>query len=52
MSPEEAVTTLYRGLIDGWNAGDAEAMAAPVAPEGLFVLLHAVAAWSRPAAAG
>jgi len=33
----EAVTGLYAALIDGWNAGDAGAMAAPIAPDGLVV---------------
>jgi uncharacterized protein (TIGR02246 family) len=34
---QEAVTGLYRRLVDGWNAGDAEAMAGPVAPDGLMI---------------
>jgi uncharacterized protein (TIGR02246 family) len=34
---EEAVTGLYSRLIEGWNAGDAAAMAAPIAPDGLVV---------------
>lgn len=37
MSPEEAATSLYGQLIDGWNAGDGDAMAAAVAPDGLVV---------------
>jgi uncharacterized protein (TIGR02246 family) len=37
MTPEEAARDLYRRMIEGWNAGDAEAMAAPVAPDGLMI---------------
>jgi uncharacterized protein (TIGR02246 family) len=37
ISAEDAVTSLYRRLIDGWNAHDADAMAAPVAPDGLMI---------------
>src|SRR5436190_17830076 len=37
MSAEEAVAELYRRLIEGWNANDAGAMAAPVAEAGLFI---------------
>lgn len=37
MGSEEAVRSLYRRLIDGWNAHDAEAMSAPVAADGLFI---------------
>jgi uncharacterized protein (TIGR02246 family) len=37
MSEEHPVAGLYRRLIDGWNAADAEAMAAPLAPDGLVV---------------
>jgi uncharacterized protein (TIGR02246 family) len=37
MTTEEAVTGLYRQLIDGWNAADAEAMAAALAPDGLVI---------------
>jgi uncharacterized protein (TIGR02246 family) len=37
MSAEEPLRELYRRLIDGWNAGDAEAMAAPLAPDGLVI---------------
>jgi uncharacterized protein (TIGR02246 family) len=37
LSIEQAATSLYRRLIDGWNAHDAEAMAAPVAPDGLMI---------------
>jgi hypothetical protein len=34
---EEALTTLYRRLIDGWNCGDAGKMAAPIASDGLVI---------------
>lgn len=34
---EDAVVSLYGSLIDGWNAGDAEAMAAPMARDGLVI---------------
>lgn len=37
MNTEEALTTLYGRLIDGWNAGDADAMAAALAPDGLVI---------------
>jgi uncharacterized protein (TIGR02246 family) len=37
MSAEEAVRDLYRRVVEGWNAGDAEAMAAPVARDGLMI---------------
>jgi uncharacterized protein (TIGR02246 family) len=37
MSPEEAARNLYRRVIEGWNAGDAEAMAGPFAPDGLMI---------------
>jgi uncharacterized protein (TIGR02246 family) len=37
MNAEEAVSDLYRRVIDGWNAGDAEAMAAPIAADGLMI---------------
>jgi uncharacterized protein (TIGR02246 family) len=37
MDHEDALTGLYGRLIAGWNAGDAEAMAAPLAPDGLIV---------------
>jgi uncharacterized protein (TIGR02246 family) len=37
MSIEETVTGLYRQIIDGWNASDADAMAAPLAPDGLMI---------------
>jgi uncharacterized protein (TIGR02246 family) len=37
MDHDEALTGLYGRLIAGWNAGDAEAMAAPLAPDGLVV---------------
>jgi uncharacterized protein (TIGR02246 family) len=37
MNPGDAVTSLYRQLIEGWNAGDAAAMAAPIAPDGLVI---------------
>jgi uncharacterized protein (TIGR02246 family) len=34
---EEALTGLYRRLIDGWNSGEAGKMAAPVASDGIVV---------------
>ncbi len=34
---QDAVAGLYARLIDGWNAGDADAMAAPLAPDGLLI---------------
>jgi uncharacterized protein (TIGR02246 family) len=37
MDAEDAATSLYGRLIDGWNAGDAGAMAAPLADDGLVV---------------
>ena len=37
MNPEEAARDLYRRVIEGWNAGDAEAMAAPIAADGLMI---------------
>jgi uncharacterized protein (TIGR02246 family) len=37
MSPEEAARDLYRRVIEGWNAGDAEAMAEPIASDGLMI---------------
>jgi uncharacterized protein (TIGR02246 family) len=37
VNAEDAVTSLYRQLIDAWNASDAGAMAAPLAPDGLVV---------------
>jgi uncharacterized protein (TIGR02246 family) len=37
MNAEDAVTRLYHRLVDGWNARDAEAMAAALAPDGLVV---------------
>ena len=37
MTAEEAARDLYRRVVDGWNAGDAEAMAAPVARDGLMI---------------
>jgi uncharacterized protein (TIGR02246 family) len=37
MSPEDAVRDLYGQVIDGWNAGDAAAMAAPMAPDALMI---------------
>jgi uncharacterized protein (TIGR02246 family) len=37
MSPEDAVRDLYGRIIAGWNAGDARAMAAPMAPEALMI---------------
>ena len=37
MDPESAVEDLYRDLIDGWNAGDADAMGAVLTAESLVV---------------
>jgi uncharacterized protein (TIGR02246 family) len=37
MSPEDAARDLYGRVIAGWNAGDARAMAAPMAPDGLMI---------------
>jgi uncharacterized protein (TIGR02246 family) len=37
VSKQHAVAGLYRQLIDGWNASDADAMAAVVASDGLVV---------------
>jgi uncharacterized protein (TIGR02246 family) len=37
MGTEEAVAEVYRRLIDGWNANDANALAAAVADDGLVV---------------
>jgi uncharacterized protein (TIGR02246 family) len=37
MNTEETVTGLYRQLIDGWNAADADAMAAALAADGLMI---------------
>lgn len=37
MSPEDEVTELYHRLIGGWNANDAEGMAAPIALDGLVI---------------
>jgi uncharacterized protein (TIGR02246 family) len=37
MEVEEELRALYDRLIDGWNSGDAEAMASAVAPDGLLV---------------
>jgi uncharacterized protein (TIGR02246 family) len=37
MDSQDAATSLYGRLIDGWNAGDAGAMAAPLAADGLVV---------------
>jgi uncharacterized protein (TIGR02246 family) len=34
---EDALTSLYRRLIDGWNSGDAGKMAAPIARDGLVI---------------
>jgi uncharacterized protein (TIGR02246 family) len=34
---EAALTGLYRRLIDGWNAGDAEEMAGSLAQDGLVI---------------
>jgi uncharacterized protein (TIGR02246 family) len=37
MSPEDAVRDLYRRVIAAWNASDARAMAAPIAPGALMI---------------
>jgi uncharacterized protein (TIGR02246 family) len=37
MSPEDEIRDLYRQVIDGWNAGDAAAMAGPMAPDALMI---------------
>jgi uncharacterized protein (TIGR02246 family) len=37
MNAAEAVASLYGRLIDGWNAHDAGAMAAAIAPDGLVI---------------
>jgi uncharacterized protein (TIGR02246 family) len=37
MTSEDAATALYRRVIDGWNAADADAMAAPLGPDGLMI---------------
>ena len=37
MSPEDAARDLYGRIIAGWNAGDARAMAAPMAPDALMI---------------
>jgi uncharacterized protein (TIGR02246 family) len=37
MSFEREVSELYRRLIEGWNANDAEAMAAAIAADGLVI---------------
>jgi len=34
---EEAVRALYRAIVDGWNADDAAAFAAPFAPDGVVI---------------
>jgi uncharacterized protein (TIGR02246 family) len=37
MAGHDAVESLYRRLIDGWNAHDAEAMASPLAADALMI---------------
>lgn len=37
MNAEDAVTSLYQRLTDGWNAADAEAIAAALAHDGLVI---------------
>ena|SRR5689334_19737409 len=37
MAVDEELRTLYGRLIEGWNDGDAEAMASAVAPDGLVI---------------
>ena len=46
MSPDDAARDLYRRVIDGWNAGDAEAMTAPMAADALDDRLRRQAAES------
>jgi uncharacterized protein (TIGR02246 family) len=37
MTSEDAATALYNRVIDGWNAADADAMAAPFAADALMI---------------
>ncbi len=37
LPPEDEVRELYRRLTEGWNAGDAEARARPIAADGLVI---------------
>jgi uncharacterized protein (TIGR02246 family) len=37
VSPDDAPRDLYRRVIDGWNAGDAEARTAPMAADALMI---------------
>lgn len=37
VNAEQAVAHLYQRLIDGWNSGDAAAMAGAIAPDGLVI---------------
>jgi uncharacterized protein (TIGR02246 family) len=37
MTSEDAATALYTRVIDGWNAADADAMAAPFAADALMI---------------
>ena len=37
MDADTAARRLYQDLIDGWNAGDAQAIASPLAPDGLVI---------------
>jgi uncharacterized protein (TIGR02246 family) len=37
MPIQDEASELYRRLIEGWNANDAEAMAAPIAADGLVI---------------
>lgn len=37
MTIDDDVTDLYQRLIAGWNENDADAMAAPMAPDGLMI---------------
>jgi uncharacterized protein (TIGR02246 family) len=37
MESEAVITELYRRMVEGWNARDADAMAGPLAPDGLVI---------------
>lgn len=49
---QEALTNLYERLVDGWNAADAEAMAAVLAEDGLVVGFDGSQMVGRAAVAG
>lgn len=51
MSIENVMKGLYRQLIDGWNAADADAMAAAIAADGLVVGFDGSQMTGRDAAA-